>query len=73
MGTVPEADAEWDLLERLDAASSDSTNIHNDLCAQFDGAGTPCSCGIPRLLRDAAAFARDLAVEGVIRQARRAA
>lgn len=65
---------DWDLLDRLDAAATDASAVHHDLCSQFDERGPlPCSCGVPALLADAAAFVRGLAVETVVRSAQRAA
>ena len=66
------ADA-WDLLERLDAAALDREHIHNDLCTLYDERGpAPCSCGIPALLEDAAAWMREQAAASVIEQSRAA-
>lgn len=42
-----------DLAESLAAAADDRTNIHNDICQQFDPAAPHvCTCGVPRLLAD---------------------
>lgn len=64
----------WDLLDRLDAAASDSSAVHHDLCQSLiEGEPLPCSCGYPQLLIDAAVFVRSLAVEDAVTQAQRAA
>jgi len=65
--------APWDLLDRLDAAAEDAAAWHHDLCAQFDGAGSPCSCGGPALLREIAAWMRSQAVDAAVSEAQRAA
>lgn len=64
---------DWDLLDRLDAAALNAANVHDDLCQSFtQDEALPCSCGIPALLIDAAAWARSLAVETAVQQAQRA-
>lgn len=61
----------WDLLDRLDAAASLADQLHPDLCPVWRGEA--CSCGVPSLIGDAAAFLREHVVEQTVRQAQQAA
>lgn len=63
----------WDVVDRLEAAADDRDAYHHDLCTQFDGPGSSCSCGGPALLADAAQVVRGLLVEQAITRARQAA
>ena len=66
--------APWELLERLDAAALNASNIHDDLCSQFDErVAQPCSCGVPGLLRDLAQWVSAQAVDAAVSEAQRAA
>lgn len=38
----------WELLDALDAAADQSSELHLDLCGVYGG--EPCSCGVPRML-----------------------
>lgn len=65
-------DAEvWDLLDRLDAAADFAEQLHPDICPVWRG--DACSCGVPGLVGDAAAFIRSHVVEATVRQAQQAA
>lgn len=69
-GGVTDAEV-WDLLDRLDAAADFAEQLHPDICPVWRG--DACSCGVPSLVGDAAAFIRSHVVEATVRQAQQAA